>query len=185
VSSSGPPAISNLMPTRHCAARWICSNNARSMAIRKGFAAIEEDLRARMAVPVESPNRILLHACCPDNPGDGRESQSRDEDRHLQPRHWPNVTHSTSIVGLGRTSIGPKVLASRRRLLGHFVTLRDGRACGEAIGLHDARCPHSSAGHESNSRDEHRCFQPCHQPIVMHGAASIVGLCQTSIGTKS
>ena len=89
------------------------------------FAAIEEDLRARMAVPVESPNRILLHACCPDNPGDGRESQSRDEDRHLQPRHWPNVAHSTSIVGLGRTSIGPKVLASRRRLLGHFVTLRD------------------------------------------------------------
>jgi hypothetical protein len=155
------------------------------MAIRKRCLQRSRKTYGRGWLCLWRANRILLHACCPDSPGDGRESQSRDEDRHLQPRHWPNVTHSTSTVGLGRTSIGPKVLASRRLFLVRFVTLRDGCAFGKATGLHDTRCPHSPAGHESKSRDEHRCFQRCHQPIVMHGAASIVALCRTSIGTKS
>ena len=39
--------------------------------------------------------------------------------------------------------------------------------------LPDGCCPNSPAGHKGHSREEHRCLQPCHQPIVTtHRCAS-------------
>ena len=35
----------------------------------------------------------LLHPYCPDSPGDGPESHSREEHRYLQPSHRPVVMH--------------------------------------------------------------------------------------------
>jgi hypothetical protein len=40
--------------------------------------------------------------------------------------------------------------------------------------LPDDCCEEGRARNERHSREEHRCLQPCHQPIVTHGAPQLL-----------